>query len=198
MIALLTWTVYGTWLPGPARGWVDAPTRGERPAVGVEARGLVPEPDPAISALRGGSLKWPAVRLTPMQQRHIVEDLRRVAHLRHFTPRLAVIAEDHVHVLLEVDDARYTPRLVQLIKGALSRKLTVMAGDEAATATTGATLPHHKWWTRQYAFQAVRDSEELVAIESLLRAHASAGALIEDRWDDPDEPAKDEGEGRQG
>lgn len=51
--------------------------------------------------------------------------------------------------------------MIQLTKGAMSRALTVAAGDVPARSTTGESLTHHKWWPRQYVAQSLRDDETL-------------------------------------
>ena len=174
MIGLLTWPAYGTWLAGAARGWVD-PGR-------VQEDTTLPEPEEALSALRRRSLKWPAVRLEIEHRRLILVDLARVARLRRFMPLAAAAAADHVHLLLAVEEGRDMPRLVQLIKGALSRALTVAAGDRPAISTAGGGLRYHKWWTRQYSCRLVEDERILPAIRNRLLEHESQGAAVQEDW----------------
>ncbi len=164
MLALLTWPAYGTWFAHPARGRVDD-----------TARPVVPEP-----ARRGvpAHLKWPPVRLEGDAHAVIVQDLQRIAALRGFELHAVVVAADHVHVLLDVARTVKVERLVQLIKGALSRALTVAAGDAPAASTRGGRLPHHKWWTRQYSFVPIDSAEEAARIVTELRARHPAGATV--------------------
>jgi len=176
MIGLLTWPAYGTWLAGAARGWVD-PGR-------VQEDIALPEPEEALSALRRRSLKWPAVRLEIEQRRLILVDLARLARLRRFTPLVAAVAADHVHLLLAVDEGRDMPRLVQLIKGALSRALTVAAGDRPAISTAGGGLRYHKWWTRQYSFRLVEDERIVETVRRTLAVHEAQGAAVQTDWPD--------------
>jgi REP element-mobilizing transposase RayT len=176
MIGLLTWPTYGTWLAGPARGWVDHGS--------VQSDAALPEPEEALSALRRRNLKWPAVRLEFEQRRLILADLARVAQLRRFTPQVAAVAADHVHLLLAVDEGRDMPRLVQLIKGALSRALTVAAGDRPAISTAGGGLRYHKWWTRQYSFRLVEDDQIVETVRRVLAGHAAQGAAVRTDWPD--------------
>jgi REP element-mobilizing transposase RayT len=176
MIGLLTWPASGTWLAGAARGWVDPGS--------VQKDTALPEPEEALSALRRRSLKWPAVRLEIEQRRLILVDLTRVARLRRFTPLVAAVAADHVHLLLAVEEGRDIPRLVQLIKGALSRALTVAAGDRPAISTAGGGLRYHKWWTRQYSFRLIKDERILPALRNRLLEHESQGAAVQADWPD--------------
>jgi REP element-mobilizing transposase RayT len=175
--ALLTWTAWGTWLPGPARGWVD-PGSAQRTAD-------LPEPDRRLSARRRHALKWPAARLDDAQRRLVLGDLLRIAQLRAFAPLVAVIDEDHAHLLATFAIARdQSPsRLVQLVKGSLSRTLSVAAGDAPPTTTLGAPLPHRKWWSPQYSLRRVPDDDAREAVKRGLVAHAQQGASIRTTWD---------------
>jgi REP element-mobilizing transposase RayT len=136
------------------------------------------EPLPLEAARRRGRLKWPRVRLDADQRDLIISDLARIASLRHFELHAIVAAEDHIHVLLSCDADRDIPRLAQLVKGSLSRTLTVAAGDEPARSTRGEALPYHKWWTRQYSFVALRDRESRERLLEQLTAHNSGHARV--------------------
>ncbi|UCD73802.1 MAG: transposase [Phycisphaerales bacterium] len=173
MIGLLTWTTWGTWLGEPARGWIDrgGVLRGDDP-------GALPGPDEEASRKRRRGLKWPAAMLTADQRRLIIKDLRRIAELRRFELMGLAATENCVRVLLACDDDRDIERLVQLIKGALSRMLTVAAGDAPASSPGGGSLVHHKWWPRHYSFLRVGDQPAQKAIVETLRTGADAGATV--------------------
>ncbi len=166
MVSLLTFAVYGTWLAGPARGRIER----------TQSLDL-PEPDGALSARRRRGLKWPAVSLDHRRRAVVLADLHRIAALRGFALLAAVVAADHVHVLLAVDprkgtqDAARLIGLVQLIKGALSRRLSVGEGDPPPRSATGETLAHHKWWSRQYALLPIEDQATLDRVHAQLVAH---------------------------
>lgn len=162
MIGLLTWPAYGTWFARPHRGWIDR----DRDTIGRS----LPEPTRRACGV-GEPLKWPPVLLTDRQQRLIIKDLGRIAALRGFELHMICVSPDHVHVLLSIEAERDIPRLVQLAKGSLSRTLTVDAGDQPATSTGGGALVHHKWWSRQYSFRRIQDTETLDRVTALLRGH---------------------------
>jgi REP element-mobilizing transposase RayT len=173
MVGLLTWPAYGSWFPCIRRGWIDRDPDGD----------LQSPPEPTRSSIdRKERLKWPPVKLDERRQAVVIGDLARVASLRHFDPHLVVVAPDHVHVLLSCDPDRDVPRMVQLIKGALSRALTVAAGDEIAKSTRGRDLVHHKWWTRQYSFRWIEDEPTLRRVVEALRAHAGENTTV---WETP-------------
>ncbi len=168
MLGLLTWPAYGTWFARPDRGWIDRD--------GDEAEAL---PEPTRSHAQGRQrLKWPPVSLDERRQAVVIRDLARIASLRRFELHAVAAAPDHVHVLLSCAPDREVPRLVQLIKGSLSRALTVAAGDETARSTRGRDLVHHKWWTRQYSFRWIEDRPALERVVQALRAHAGADTTV--------------------
>lgn len=171
MLVLISWTVYGAWLDAPARGWIE---RG-----GGNAGGAVPEPSAELAEQRRKDLKWPAVRLTSGQRRVVVDDLDRVASIRELVLHRTVVAPDHVHVLLSCADDRDLPRLVQLTKGALSRALTVAAGDPVPRDRRGGAVGHQRWWSHQYSAVPVRDDAHHDAIErGLDRCAAEASRTL--------------------
>ena len=172
MLGLLTWPVYGSRLPAVGHGRIGEDQ--EHPLC------------PAVEDRVGPPARpWPAVRLDLQQHQVLLGDLARVAALRGFTVHLATMAPDHVHVLLSCPQAESVPRLVQLIKGALSRALSV-AADASRDPTRGdaPTLPHRKWWARQYDFVRIADQAALERILPRLAGHASDPACTV-RWLSP-------------
>ena len=157
MVGVLTWPTHGSRFARPGRGRIDR-----------ESTGTLPEP---VGRADARGMKWPPVRLNARQRALVIEDLERIALLRRFELLEVVAAQDHVHVVISCDEDREIPRLVQLIKGALARRLSVAAGDEPAVSVRGEGLPHHKWWARQYSFLAIRDAEGLERVRAELSAH---------------------------
>jgi REP element-mobilizing transposase RayT len=170
MVGLLTFTTYGTWLRG-GRGWIDGNRRGSVRAV--------PEPRRRDPAARDKSAKWSAVKLDDEQKQVVADDLARIAELRSFTIHTVVVAEDHVHLLYQTgaghgDEPHEQLQLVQLIKGALSRALTVATGDAQPESLQGEALPHHKWWTRQFSLLDVPDGKSYDLVRDRLERHPDA------------------------
>lgn len=177
MVGLLTWPAYGTWLPGPSRGWIDP---------GAAWHGAIVEPDRALTASRRRSLTWPVVALDEPDRRLILADLSRIARLRTFKPIVAVVDTDHVHLLLETDDDRDVPELVHDIKGSLSRTLSMAGGDAEVVATDDARpLPHHKWWTRHYSFVRLPDDRAREEAKTAMLDRAAATSAIRTDWTMP-------------
>ncbi len=169
MAGLLTWPTYGTWFASRRRGWIDR-DRDVAPAA-------VPEPARHAGDDRRNR-PWPAARLDGPQRELVVRDLGRLAALRGFALHMVVAAADHVHVLLTPQPDCVIERLVQLVKGSLSRTLTIAAGDEPITAPGGRPLAHHKWWSRQYSFLPITDREILDRVIESLADHETGGATV--------------------
>ncbi len=166
MISLLTWPTYGTWFATSRRGWIDRD--------GVPDAGIVPEPTRHARA----EPVWAVACLDTAQRELVIRDLGRIASLRNFELHMAAVAADHVHVLLSVEPPCDVPRLVQLIKGSLSRTLTAAAGDTPATSRRGSPLPHHKWWSRQYSLFTIDNRRNLDDVTAVLADHASGDATV--------------------
>jgi len=83
----ITWTTYGTWLPGDARGWRDT-------TLGPQLH------DPDREAAARAKMKFPEVRLRP-HDRQTVEEACRL-HCCHRTWCLHAVnaRSNHVHVVV--------------------------------------------------------------------------------------------------
>ncbi len=179
---MLTFPAYGHWLPGSGRGWID-PGK-------VLANNNFPTPDEEISAERRRSLIWPARQLTIPQQRLIIQDLHRIADLRKIRLIAATPHTNCVQVLMKHNADEHIPRQVQLIKGALSRCLTVAEGDHPARSTQDRPLIHHKWWTRQYSWLIVQD-HDLAMILAVFHRMQDRGDVV---YVNPDHQSEQHGE----
>ena len=85
----ITWTTYGSWLPGDARGWMKW-KKGEQ------------QPQPVLEEWCKGRMKEQAVLLSP-EQRDAVENVVR-AHAEHRGWELHAVSarSNHVHVAVTV------------------------------------------------------------------------------------------------
>ena len=133
---LITWTCYGTWLPGYARGYVSntLPESG-----GWSPRENMPgtpyTADDAHTNRRARTLqKWPTVWLTAEQSLCVAETLVRTAEKRHWRIVRAAVMANHVHVLL-MDGPDDGPAVRRILKGNTQAALTDQAGHP------------HRWWT---------------------------------------------------
>jgi len=87
---LITWTTYGTWLPGDARGW-------RRQAGGIQL------PRPLLEQWCQSQMKGEAVLLEPHDRLTVEDACREHCQVRSW-PLLAVNARtNHVHLVLAAD-----------------------------------------------------------------------------------------------
>jgi hypothetical protein len=89
---LITWTTYGTWLPGDERNWVDRHTPGIQP------------PDRSRWELARDSIKeLPAI--LDDEQRNIVEaTVRSHCDIRHWSLHALNARSNHIHVVATAED----------------------------------------------------------------------------------------------
>ncbi|MCZ6836367.1 MAG: transposase [Planctomycetota bacterium] len=167
---ILTFPAYGTWLPGPARGMT----------IDIDGDYLVlPMPDRFETARRRDALKWPIIELNEVQRSIVSRDLDRVAAIRNFTLHDVIVAPDCVHIRFSCPPDTNVIRLVQFMKGAPARALSIAIGDPAALSNDNRTLIHHKWWSRQYRLQRLSLPSQVDRAEVLLRKRREARSASE-------------------
>ena len=123
---LITWTTYGTWLPGDERGWV------ERGIVGIQA-GDVEREEQAQYVLTEEPV------YLDLEQRRIVEQvIEEHCRYRGWTLRAVNARTNHVHVLITAEVA--PERVMQELKSWATRRLK-------ANAQARELAERHRWWT---------------------------------------------------
>jgi len=121
----LTWTTYGTWLPGDERGWVDRRVPGVQPS------------DQAKQARAQRILRGQPVRLTPQQRRIAYNAIVGTCQAKGWTVFALNVCSNHVHVVLEAPDE--TPEhVLSGLKAWASRTL-----NQALSQVRPS-----RWWTR--------------------------------------------------
>ena len=125
MVYFLTWTTYGTWLPGDARGWLDR-----------REKGVVQEGDPERLALARGAMARPVVVLDKSMREMAGEAMRVVAAERGWLIHALEVRSNHVHVVVAVDEVAMG-EVMRVFKVRAARELNRAAGS------TGK-----RWWTR--------------------------------------------------
>jgi hypothetical protein len=137
----LTWTTYGSWLPGDDRGWFAKP--GEFRAADADAK-LVAE----------RRLTEPPVTLD-VGQRRIVEDTI-AAHCRIRGWQLLAVAArtQHVHVVVTAP-GRHPDEVMDQLKAWCTRKL-----KEHVRRSVGDG-GRQNWWTQRGSKRWLNDTESL-------------------------------------
>ena len=131
----LTWTTYGSWMPGDARGWADD-------------RGAIREPNARLTRVAAGLMRGPSVVLTFAQRDTVVRVIHEHCNFRGWTLHAATCRTTHVHVV--VSAAVRTPDAVLgSIKARCSRQLS-QEDDGPRT-----------WWTRGGSMRQIYDMRAL-------------------------------------
>ena len=86
----ITWTTYGTWLPGDARGW-RAKSRGNQP------------PDQELEAECRERMKFDPVLLSPQDRATVELACRSHCNLRGWILHAVNARSNHVHVVVTAD-----------------------------------------------------------------------------------------------
>lgn len=154
----LTWTTYGTWLPGDERGWV-------RRGKGFQL------PDPIIQEKAAEKMTEPSCLLDSDQRLIVEETIRRHCKLRRWELHAVSCRSNHVHVIVA---AGVKPKAIRdQFKAWCTRKLKErQIATEGATSARSAnkghqrelTSPREKWWTEKGSIRHVMDQESLEAV----------------------------------
>lgn len=150
----LTWTTYGTWLPGDARGWNRKGEAQIRPANSV------------FTEIARSEMKELEFRLTADHRQIVEATIREHCHLRHWHLHAANARSNHIHVV--VTAAGYKPEIVRdQFKAWCTRRL-----KEAGAART-------RFWTEGGSRRWINQEDDLeAAILYVLEAQDRKG--IED------------------
>jgi len=161
---LLTWTTYGTWLPGDERGFVG------RVPGGAGGHTIHNEPgqpydadDERLRRAARARMKGAAVHLEPDSARVCAAAFRQVADRYNIGIHAGAIMATHVHLVVTAADAEPS-RLLNLFKGVSSRRLGQSFGPRAAGA----------WWTRGGSYRSLVNDRAIRAATDYVRAQPSA------------------------
>jgi REP element-mobilizing transposase RayT len=149
---LLTWTTYGTWLPGDERGFVSG-VRGRR-----GDREIHNQPGAEYDRmLRGmtlfaeGTQKTPAVRLTREHAAAVCKQILATAAIRHWKVCALAVMANHVHVVVGVPGDPEPHTVLRDLKTFASRELNRLFGRR------------QRWWTQSGSTRKLPDEGALVA-----------------------------------
>ncbi|MGL4423493.1 MAG: hypothetical protein ACRCZF_22745 [Gemmataceae bacterium] len=140
----LTWSTYGTWLPGDSRGWIDYGSGWQLP-------------DP-IRQLEAQSQMTENACLLDREQRNLVEKtICEHCSIRGWTLYAVNCRTNHLHVVVLAD--RH-PKIVQIeFKAWCTRRLKELERDRHGPTTT---IRKH-WWVERGSRRYINDSKSLDA-----------------------------------
>lgn len=149
---LITWTCYGTWLPGDARGHVSNqqvnPTQWlpKENAPGSPCR----SDDPYAHAQASRRQQHATTRLDRRQAACVAASLVEAARSRKWRLLCARIMANHVHAVI-TDCPNDGPAVRRILKGTTQASLNRLAGAP------------HKWWTRGGSNRYLNGSDHIEA-----------------------------------
>jgi REP element-mobilizing transposase RayT len=133
----LTWTTYGTWLPGDERGWVERRGKFEAPNRGLERHAeLLQVEDRFI--------------LTPTQRRIVEATIAKHCELREWHLWIARALSNHVHVVVTAKGCDADDVLKQF-KAWCTRRLK----------ETNAHISRKNCWTERGSTRYINDEDGL-------------------------------------
>jgi REP element-mobilizing transposase RayT len=141
--ALISWTCYGQWHHGDARGSVD-------PEHNVVGTPWLP-PDPAVESSEREQMAQPAYTMDAARRRVVLAAIREVCAFRGWTLHAVHVRALHVHVV--VSGAQTPERMMNDFKAYASRALNKAGFDGA----------DRKRWTRHGSTRYINDESHLAA-----------------------------------
>ncbi|MBI1918181.1 MAG: transposase [Planctomycetes bacterium] len=136
---LITWTTYGTWLPGDERGWVEEDTPGIQEAARRRA-----------GAARG-RMKEPPVTLDPEQRVVVEATVRAHCDVRHWPLHAVNARTNHIHVVVTAPETD-PETVMDQFKAWCSRRLN------ECDAARGVPR-RQRWWTHHGSTKWINDED---------------------------------------
>jgi REP element-mobilizing transposase RayT len=170
----LTWTTYGTWLPGDDRGFVSNIDHGD----GKGHRLNIPGTEPA-SRMRGleimarSKMTGPPVFLILEQATALLDQFRETAAYRSWELIAVAIMRNHVHVVVGVPGDPEPEALLGSLKSYGSRRLNREFGKRESDT----------WWTESGSRRRLKtESNVLAAIAYVRDQEYPLIVWIADQW----------------
>lgn len=159
---LITWTTYGSWLPGDERGFAGTVIENvELNSRKIENRPNTPFLADKIELRRfaASQLKCDPIYLTGRQAEQIAEQFAETAAYRGWKLYAFAIMSNHVHIVVGVNGDPEPPSILRDFKSYASRKLN-QTWDKPASET---------WWTESGSKRKLKDEAALRAAIEYVR-----------------------------
>jgi len=141
---LLTWSTYGTWLPGDERGWVNKHHAG--------ADVPYQRPDAARNAAARASMSESAVRLSRRARDAVDAAIRETSAYRAWPVHALSVRSNHVHAVVTADG----------VEPGWARKALKAYGTRALNRLYPTPRRRH-WWTEGGSDRYLNDERALQA-----------------------------------
>jgi REP element-mobilizing transposase RayT len=150
---LLTWTTYGTWLPGDDRGFVGH----VRQSNGSQSTHNQPGTEydrerPHLEGFAKATQNFPAVRLTREQAVIVCRQAQATAELRRWKLFAVAVMANHVHLVVGVTGDPEPGSLLRDFKSYSARELN-----------KGCLPSTRRWWTKSGSTRKLPDEPALLA-----------------------------------
>ncbi len=151
---LLTWTTYGTWLPGDARGWVDRHRR----------HGEIVDPPDALRENRAKARMTEDAVILDVPVRHAADEaIRTVCQYKEWFVHALEVRSNHVHIVVSAGDVS-PGEVMRALKAYATRAMNALC----------QTKPRRHWWTRDGSKRYLNTEQSLhAAIEYVLHQDVS-------------------------
>ncbi len=141
----LTWSTYGTWLPGDERGWV------------AKGGGGVQPPDPEKRRQARDAMTEEELWLTDPQRELVHATIEAHCRFRGWTLHARNARTNHVHVVVTSDIG--IDETMEQLKAWCTRRL-----KEAAAAAAPGEWVRQKWWAEDGSRRFVFDEPGLTEV----------------------------------
>ena len=139
----ITWTTYGTWLPGDKRGWVS----NKDGAWHVEYR----EGDASLENFSRSGMKHRPVIFDMTMRKLVDATIRKSCKAKGWKLHTINVRSNHIHIVVSTDDVA-PEKVMSFLKAWASRKL-----NESFQSNEG------RWWTRHGSTRYITNSKSLIA-----------------------------------
>jgi REP element-mobilizing transposase RayT len=144
---LLTWTTYGTWLPGDRRGFVSNVADSQGNAVRHNIPGTRCDKDiRGLHSFAEQQLAHEPVMLERDQASALADQFRETAQYRGWNLLAAAVMRNHVHLVVRVEGDPAPDTLLRDFKSYGSRRLNRLFE------------PRERWWTQSGSKRKLPDS----------------------------------------
>lgn len=157
----LTWSTYGTWLPGDARGW-------------VEYQHGFQLPDPILELECAARMTEDACRLAPHQRERVNKQVPETCEHKRWLLHAVNCRTNHVHVVLSSSAA---PKIIrEQLKAWCTRRLNEQQVELGIPERERRT----KWWAERGSIRWIFNESDLAAaIDYVLNQQDNPGRFIQ-------------------
>lgn len=182
---LLTWTTYGTWLPGDRRGFVSNVPDGPGPEVRHNIPGTPYDADDVSVRQRArDNLVGDPVWLTAEQAAIVLEQFRLTAAYRGWSLLAAAVMANHVHLVVGVPGDPDPAQLLHDFKSYATRALKAH----------GQVPSGGRWWTESGSRRKLSGARAVQAASAyVLNQQRPLVVWSPDMTPGVDEPCVDQG-----